>query len=45
VKFAVKEIKYKEKMEIDSTTASSLDLNKDIIQDDYEEYEEVEAIM
>jgi len=52
VKFAVKEIRYKEKMEIDSTspnidshissTPSNI-LSKDV--DDYEEYEDVESIM
>lgn len=52
VKFAVKEIRYKEKMDIDSTSntngqvlpsAHCSILAKDV--DDYEEYEEVESIM
>jgi len=45
VKFAVKEIKYKENMEIDSTqTASPMDSGSREVED-FEEYEDVESIM
>lgn len=46
MKFAVKEIKYKEKMEIDESSiinhANVISTSND---DDFEEYEEVESIM
>lgn len=44
VKFAVKEIKYKEKMEVDQTSILPVgDIQK--AGEDFEEYEEVESII